>query len=353
MCVVRKRDVRNGGPGIAWDDPEGIAYNSPERRQAMLDNPLSRSDEDPVQLLAVLDNRVIGRIDIYWGEIVAQGKTYPIAWGSSLNVSPSFRQGGAGLLLILKLQSLARIAGVCGVAEMACELYRRLRWVEHAMPRYVFLRRSRSVVEHFTGRGLVSRILTPVVNAGLDAYGGLLALRYGRSDLESAAIDASAVHQNSIGSAVVEARRDAGVLRWMLEASFDNSNPAEKFLAAVRARGRTLGHYLAKLRHYDVASHRGFRDLRLGSLQDWAIYHPQDLTFRDLVLRASRHLFEHGADAVEFCAPSPAEAHTLKSLGFVRAGQLHLFLHIRDRAPELHDRARWRLRPCEGDNFFS
>ncbi len=158
---------------------------------------------------------------------------------------PSGR-GGAGLLLILKLQSLTQIAGACGVAQIACELYRRLRWVEHAMPRYVFLRRSRSVVEHFTGRGLVSRILTPVVNAGLQAYGGLLTLRYRRSDLESTAIDPSAVHQNGIGSAVVQARRDAGVLRWMLDSSFDNNNPTEKFLVAVRARGRTLGHYLAK-----------------------------------------------------------------------------------------------------------
>jgi hypothetical protein len=121
--------------------------------------------------------------------------------------------------------------------------------------------------------------------------------------------------------------------------------------------GEVLGYFVVKSRFYAVASERQLPNVTLGSLQDWMIFDPARLAVPQLVLLAVRTLLRWGPDAIEVCIADPDAGAHLRRWGFPRAGALRLVVRPSRTSPlrdERYGRAEnWRLRPAEGDNFFS
>jgi hypothetical protein len=95
----------------------------------------------------------------------------------------------------------------------------------------------------------------------------------------------------------------------------------------------------------------------LGSLQDWLIFAPERLRFRQLLMAAVCTLGNAGVQAVEVCGPDPIESPGLRMLGFVRVGSLHFMFKPNVNSPlsdrQYHQQSAWRIRPAKGDNFFA
>ena len=136
--IVQRRFAEvDAGTETVWDDPEGIAPFTTGKLRAFRTNPLRAGPDDPAQLLALAGDRVIGRVDVFPGEITAFGETVPVYWGSALWVSPAFRSTAVGAMLVLRLSSLGRSAAGCGFSPAAFPIYRggALDPVRHAAVR--------------------------------------------------------------------------------------------------------------------------------------------------------------------------------------------------------------------------
>ena len=160
--VIRKGELRSAGPAAASDS---FAVLSPQKRRALLENPLSDSDDDAVQFLGVRGGRAAGRLDAIVGRFdvceagmrAAPSTAVPCLWASYLYVPPEHRNTLLGVTLVLKLQQSHANVAVCGVAQVVLPLYQKLRWRDFEMPGYILLRRSRSVVERYVGNRFLRR----------------------------------------------------------------------------------------------------------------------------------------------------------------------------------------------------
>lgn len=379
LMIVRKRDLLDPSYVPPWQDPEGVATLPAEKRAAMLSNPLSRSDDDPVQIVGVRDGKAAGRLDLFAGAcsvvrpggggpapggLAADRQTVPLLWTSNLWVPPEHRSSLLGVTLILKMQALCPTVAACAVSQQALPVYEKLRWVDFRMPRLILLRRSRAVVERYLGRGPVGRAARAVADAGLlgfravlRAYTALRTRGLRTQPAPRAAEDLDPLLAREGGQAAVVIHRSAAWINWLLDNALAPAPRDRQGLFYVRDRGGDpLGYFLLKAHLYPVATHRQFRDLFIGSLKDWAVFEPARLGFTDLVLLAAAELARWGVDAVEVCLPDPAAAAALRRHGFVPAGDLHLVFKAAPGTPladpALHRQPLWNIRPADGDNFF-
>ena len=108
---------------------------------------------------------------------------------------------------------------------------------------------------------------------------------------------------------------------------------------------------------FAVASHRGFRNLLLGSLGDWRIFEPIDLDLRRLILLAMQTLGKWNPDAIEICVADKDLWKYFRRRGLMRVGELAILIKTAPHSPlrlEMYrDQANWQLTPAEGDNFFA
>jgi hypothetical protein len=360
--IVHKRDLAAGGYHRDWDDRQRIAALSPGKRQAILGNPLSRSDNDPVQLVGLRDNRVIGRLDLIAGEVVADGNTVPMLWTSSLFVPPEERSSLMGVMLVLKMQQLSPVVGACSISRQALPIFERLKWLDLPMRRYLLLRRSRAVIEHYAGPGIGGKTLSALADAGLLLHRGvlrpLIALRVSGLRMEPCArFPPELAPQLADREGPAQFHRSTEWMNWLLNHHFEHHPHNRAGLFLIRDRtDKPVAHVLLKAHFHKSATHRGFKDVLLGSLQDWKLYNPDAVSPSQLALLAVRQLLRWKVDVVELCLPRNWRGPDPRGWGFVPMGHLHCMVRAAPKTPladrRFNDASAWNVRPAEGDNFF-
>src|SRR5436190_20340951 len=103
LHVVRKYQIREAAPPLPFEDPLGIASLTPQKLLALVSNPLSRSEDDPVQIVGVKGNQAIGRLDLLAGELTVDVQPMPMLWTSALFVPEEHRKSLVGVLAVLKM----------------------------------------------------------------------------------------------------------------------------------------------------------------------------------------------------------------------------------------------------------
>jgi hypothetical protein len=171
-----------------------------------------------------------------------------------------------------------------------------------------------------------------------------------------AELDALLARDSATG--LVAPHRSAAWIDWLLTHSFAEDGRMRSGLFLIRGDDdAVLGYFVVKSRFYAVASERELPNVTLGSLQDWMIFDPRRLTVPQVVLLAVRALVRWDPDAIEVCIADPYAGAHLRRWGFPRAGDLRLVVRASRTSPLREERfgrpENWRLRPAEGDNFFS
>jgi hypothetical protein len=344
-----------------------LARLTPEKRLALLENPTHGDDQDPVQLVGTRDGRVIGRLDLFTGEAIVDGKPVPILWTSHLAVPEEFRKTLMGITLILKMHGLLHTVGACGVSVMAYPLFEKLKWRQFPMARHLAVRRSRFVIEKHVGAGWLGKLATVLADGALLGHRAILA---GWSRVRTARLDCRPLpaddpeHDTRFDALLgalperVRFHRSARWVKWIVNYNFDNDPRNRRAAFGIYARDGTLAAYfLIRFRYYETATHRGYRNVMLGSLMDWAIFDPQAVRLSQLILLAMRELARGGVDAIEICLPEEPGVPSLRRWGLLRVGVLHVMVKTGTGSPlasaEFANAANWRVRPAEGDNAFA
>ncbi|MBL9121946.1 MAG: hypothetical protein JNL80_18715 [Phycisphaerae bacterium] len=345
------------------------------KRSVFVDLPLPIDEATPVQILAVRDAAVIGREDLLPGRLLvadldAQGKltrsaNSPIltSWGSGMFVPDAHRGQGIGRRLASHRESLQPLRLSCGVSQMLLPIYRKLGWRDFEMQRHVLLRSAAPVVERYLGSGILSSLGTAVGNVALVLPKVLLGRRIDKRT-RGLVIERTTAFPDDCRSALEEPRatasteRSGPIIDWMLGHRFVSDPRAKQGLAIVRNgdTGKGLGYILTKTRFHERASHRGFRNVLLGSLQDWMSFAGSGLDFETLALCAMAELVRDGVSGIEICVPPQENARALRGLGFVRLGAQHFLFSAAPDSPlaakHFSDPAAWWFRPADGDNVF-
>lgn len=361
--VVRKGDLRGPRAHDAWDDPDGIITLTAEKREALLENPLSTNDTDPVQLVGTRGRRAVGRLDLLRGEALVEGLPVPLLWTSALSVEPAFRRSLLGVSMILRMQRLSPTVMTCGVSQLALPIFQKLKWTDFELPRWIRIRRSRPVVDRYVSSRLARAACAPLLDLGLAAHGVVLralARVHARGLTARRALEVPDGLDPLLATPGERAslHRSVAWIRWLLRSSFDSDPRTRRELHLVTDEaGRTVAYFFLKVRFFAEASSRGFKDVLLGSVHDYRVFDEKRVSAADVLLLASSALDALSVDAVEICTDDAQGKRLLPRLGFVRVGALHLLFKAAKGSPldrdDLRDQRQWRLRPAEGDNTFA
>ena len=324
--IVRRRDVSGAGPLGHWDDPANFARPSPSKLRALVENPVAGDDAEPVQIIATRDGRAVGRIDLIPANLRVGGTTTKVYWGSDLYVPPEHRNTLTGLMLILKAQAMHHTVGAFGPSQAALPIYQKLKWSDLPIPRHILIVRSRSVIARYVGRGILARVARALADAALFAHRALVlrpwsaiaarGLRVERVERMPADLNdpLSGANGRADGVAVV---RSAEMINWWLSHFFrDDPRNANDLFLVRDAAGTVVAYFINKVRFHPTATHRGFKNVLLGSLQDWMIFVEGAISLKQLLLISVRALVRRNVDAIEFCCGDPSGAVAAEVDGF-------------------------------------
>jgi GNAT superfamily N-acetyltransferase len=360
-------DLAGPSPWQHLHDLDAIAPMSPAKREIVLANPFTDDPDTVVQLLASIDDTIVGRVDLMPGALLVHGQRIMTSWGSGMYVPEHHRGKGIGKALAQHRETVHETCCSCGVSQMLLPIYTKLGWTDFPMQRYIHLRTARPVAQRLFGASLLGKAAAAVGNLAVAAHHGVLACARHMTSrgLRVECVDAMPNATSNTWAELLAPRdipvaveRTVASINWMLRGCFEPHprNRQDLFLITDQ-HDQPVGYALTKLRYHETASHRGFRDILLGSVQDWMIFDDRRLSVRGLALLVTRELAARHADAVEICLPASLGSGGLRTLGFVPLGAQHLLFKAAPTSPladaHLANPASWRFRPCEGDNVFT
>jgi len=330
----------------------------------MLSNPLNQSDDEPMQLLGVVEDKIVGNVDLIPGKILLKnGESRKFLWVARFGVHESARSSLLGLKLIKQTQALSEIVAVCGVSQQALPVYKSFRWTHFELPRFILLRRSGSVLSRGLKSETLGRILSTVVDPMLGRYTRWL-LRETNRDLHvlmSTTKDASVSKALAFGlqetrTVCTFAPRTVDGLHWrLMSAEVQDPRDANLLITAMHGNA-AVGYVLLKLRFHPVASVRGFKNVFLATLLDWMVLRPEQIDFKTIVKIACREALVQGADAVEICGSNQHEIDALRTMRLPRIGSTHFFWRaakgcgLDDLA--FREQEQWMVRVGDDDLFI-
>jgi hypothetical protein len=359
---VTRAELAGGGSIAGIEDPANLSLTSPHVIRALLSNPFNQAGELPVQLLGMKGSRVIGRLDLYAGRASVRNTPQLVAWGSGLYVDPEFRSTKMGIMLLGELAKLGDIAGGCGIAQIALPLYKLLNFTDLRMRRYILLRRSRAVVERYVGVGAAGSAVRIAADISLLAHRGMMR---GWMALKDSGLrcQAATTMDESLSEALLAEdkpaffQRSPAWVNWAISYDTSSQPGSRRGLFLIRDKHDSLlAYFMIRKKFHPVATQREFKNLTLGTLGDFKIFKPDQLGISTLILFACRELGRWDVDAIEVCSAEPVIGRTLRRMGFIPAGELHLMFKARKdspaASPEFKEVSNWRISPADGDNFL-
>jgi hypothetical protein len=188
--------------------------------------------------------------------------------------------------------------------------------------------KSRAVVEKKLGKSVLSSAICAIADILLSsACAGFKALAFLRTrgmtieNCESVSEDIEKLVNSD--NKPFSCEHSAAWINWQLKHRFSSDAHSAQHLHVVRTlSGELLGFFMYKIRFHAMASHRGFKDLLLGSLMEWQSADQGRLSHATLALLATLAMRKRGVDAVEICSDENGLLRFLKRLMFFHVGEL-------------------------------
>lgn len=334
--------------------------------RALMANPHLEKAGDLGKIVGMSDGREIGGEYVFPLFIKCGNARWKVLSGSTLYVDPQYRRSGLGMdLPELRWQKAPNgVALGAGLSQMAVPVHELLDYNVFPLPRLLMLWRSRPVVE-MKLTGIAGRILSALVDIAVAGYAtvlrGMVGLKMRGYRVRSVGPDdASALAD--VARLIAEDPHPYGEvhdekwLKWHLSESFSEDGPAE--LHMIARDGKTVGFYMTKRRFHAQASHRGFRNVWLGSIIEWQAAKGYDSNLSWFLLNAALGLRKARVDAVELPTDDPRLLRFFRRLGWLRLGAGNFVIKAGTGSPLENDsslgvQANWRLRPAMGDNGLS
>lgn len=346
-------------------DPYSIFEEAEPKRRVLERNPFKLADDDVFQHLCIIDNRIVGTSVVFPNKLLLDGKYYSSIIGNGLSVQKECRGKGIGSKLTDSRLDLSRTRSLvlCGSSQMQLPILKRLGAHIFLLPRMILLRHSFSVIESKLGAG-PARVFATVADVAFRLQQCWLRrkrraiLRRGLDVRELDVVPGAVEEIIAADGARFRECHTAEWFNWIKDNNLvDDPRCRKRFYMVHDASGRPVGFFMTRQRFYEQASHRGFKNLTMGSVLEWGTADNAVLTDNELCLMALMS-FSSAVDAVELCCCNEEMAAWFKKKGLVRVGDGNVVIRYRPESElaaidGIGDAWNWRLRPAMGDNGLS
>ena len=338
----------------------------PKMIDAFCTNPFSKSGASIAKIAGYINGEEAGYEFVFPLRLRVPGGECDVLAGSSLFVNQAFRRSGLGMdLPELRWQkSPSKIALGASLSQMALPVHQLLDYNVFLLPRNIMLWRSRSLVE-MKLKGTVAKIVSFVVDCCIWGYSLLLKslamLALGGVNVEEVGIFNELILGDvarliASDDAPYAEIHDVRWLKWHMTESFSENGPLR--LSVARKKGEIVGFYMTKTRFHEQASHRGFKNVWLGSVVEWQMHKGYEKKLGWLLIHAALELKKYGMDAVEIPSADKSLNRFLRRIGWRHVGDSNFVIKAGEGSPlsgseEMAKTENWRLRPAMGDAGLS
>lgn len=329
-------------------------------------NPFAASGDSIAKIAGFCDEKEAGREYVFPLRLKTTYGEMDVLAGSSLFVDSEYRRSGLGMdLPELRWQkSPSKVALGAALSQMALPVHQLLDYIVFLLPRNIMLWHSRALVETKL-KGFAAKCVTFVLDFGIWLYflllrvvcscklNGLTIEEVSPEDEPMLGTVAKLISEDSAPFSEVH---NARWLRWHMTESFSPDGPMRLF--AVRKRGEVVGFYMTKKRFHEQASHRGFKNVWLGSVMEWQMKKGFEKKSGWLLVSAALHLKKEKMDAVEIPSADKSINRFLRRIGWRQVGESNFAIKAGEGSPlfgneEMAKIENWRLRPAMGDAGLS
>lgn len=325
-------------------------------------NPFCPKKDVVIAKIGIVDGRVGGSEYVFPLLANCDGIEVSAGGGSYTNVEPWARKSGLGVELSAMFADCRDgnfdVGFGVGMSQRAVKIHRLLGCCVFEYPRLIMLLKSRAVV----GMKIKNWLAKPVswiLDGCIWIYSLIVSFigRFKTVGVKVVDVDVCDDAQLSIlgqmtgvGGARFSEVHNARWFKWVLNNSFSKNGPAKAYL--VYKKGKPIGFFMVKERFHEQASHRGFKNVWLGSVIEWGCLPgcENKLLWRIVLWAMNRKKL----DAVEFPAYEHFVQKFLRRLGWQHVGDANFCYRVRPNSsfkePEgMNNPDNWRLRPGMGD----
>lgn len=356
--TLQEKDIPQG-----YNDPYGIFENANYEREILLENPYKKSDSDIFQVLAVKDSNFVGTEIHFPIELCIDGKIYTTLSGHCLSVEKECRGAGVGGKLTDGRLDFSPTKSLIlgGASQMHLSILRKLNAIIFEMPRMIYLRNAYSILENKFGI-IITKFLTPIVNFLLKFY-----FRKINKDIYKLKAKFDLEEQCEATEEIIgiitndnhrfSERHNNTWFNWVLNNTLLKDERPIKTLHNIKYNNTTVGFFITETRFYKEASHRGFKNVRLGSIIEWGTCN-QDCISDSEICALAISTFDKNVDAIEICCIDDSMQKYFSKRNLKHVGDGNVCIRFREDSPlsqikEIREKKHWRLRPAMGDHSLS
>lgn len=338
-----------------------MASLNPLMKNALLNKPTLYNESDTCQILAIVNNVVVGVINCFDSQLLLNGKKIPTQAGSYLFVHEEFRYLAIGGDLMMQYRNLHSskncIAG--GISQVAKPFYSILKYSIFEFPRFMFLRKSRSVIQAiFKIDGIILFCIAKAVDIGLWIYRKILFLFTSIRTMRVVVIQATKTPEEVENIVFSDPHpfmelHDKKWIDWNLNYTFKEDERNKKALYLIKKREDIIGFFITKMEFHKEASSRGFKNVYLGSVMEWGSKN-EDILSETMIHLLALKTFPSCIDGVQMATSSSKTQKAFKRMGFAHIGDANMATFIKSVKEEgIKDINNWRIRLAVSDTLIN
>lgn len=301
-------------------DPDGFLSSFRNDPCLVFDNPNAQR-EDVALIVALNGPIIVGRLGLYPGKVIDNGKLTKVYWLSEFSLKDEYKATGAGGMLLLKALSLKTPLLACGAPSSELEkVYLKLGFKRLGpLKRYIYFYDAGVIAQRYIPVSFVAQMFSPVITRALACY--YRSKRgAGRHELTYRSV-------NGFGEAITElcsdetrnrCERDFRTLNWVLK-----HNRAEAF--EIYEADELVGYCIVKTMRFTLESCHGSLDMKLGTLLDYYVKSARSEIWEDLLMFCVDHFSGRGLDIFEFQLCEEGFWRVCNQYGLIQLGGNRVF----------------------------
>ena len=335
---------------------------TPRQRASLLAHPYLL-ETDPAVVALRRGERTLARIGMFPGRVRMGGAEHRIHWGTDWSASSGSGVGGmAGVLLLRALRETGSL-GAWGMSEVASPIYKAARFTLATLPRQAMVIRSRPVLQRKLGSAALARALGVPVDSVLHLVRRALMIGGGGRAFTCEPVAELGPDFDELDDRAAPATRflrDSRELNWAIRHPWLGPEDRHRFIVlGIHARrSRALaGCAVARIRHHDIVSQAGYRDLTLGSILRFVVDPAAEGAAQALLTATLSALADMDVDAIELCTGDRRVGALAARYGMLEAGAMRVGLRMApspaSAAQRADDLLALAVHHGEGDALFS
>ncbi|MDA9206372.1 GNAT family N-acetyltransferase [Planktomarina temperata] len=319
------------------------------KRCTFLTNPYHKND-DTLNHVAVVDDKVIGKVDYI--RIEQRPGNLEFYWLSDFIVHQDYRDSAAGFKLLISSLSMGKRLAVSGASEVAYKLYKKFKWRDYSLNRYILLLKSENIVNNllkykysiYISSKIINYVIKNVIKIRIKntkTFGHYEVLTVTKLEADLRRCELSYVDSSEIN-----------YYSWLAQSKF-SSDPrnSNQLVGVYDVNGKLISFFLMKNRFHERIRESSISNIVISSLAGLRLVSP-DACIKDVLFSAVDLAKTRDSDLFEFC-PLPGEEQKLNlKIPFLQRGK-HKILSNHVRSSENDILESMQFRQLSGDAFFS